>query len=663
MSRGIERFRIPKWTPQRTSDRTRSSYRRGIPSDSMHSNFMKRWRPRRRQVLGVAAALTLVLTLRPRAQGDPGPLRPDGLDPQSACGTQVERHLRASFTTTAATGDGEPLFFDQDPPLVFANHSGPITLRDFNVLGDYSTVQFRRYDPNDSSGRLETWTRVNSRSVGGRVISIFEPTWPASELAVSLSHYRFGVDQPNLFWGSIVLPNSTTERAVLLRMGIDGIPASPVIKINDTVQYASNVVNVVVAGFGDGRVQNGTSGFELSSATRAFYQNFADAYDVIALQPQTVTIADFGAFHQNVMNDVTGLNLGTFNQSGAYGSANVLRGVEVYAASNSARYQDTNHEMAHQWGSNFDWTRIANVTRAGHYPSAHAPLWTGGETLIGAVLFADRRVRTLADGYDIERTPAPVRYHPIEMYAMGQRAASDIPDFSVFSDQAQFSADTASSPSVATRLQGDAQRVSIYDVIRIHGNRAGPAPSAWRRALIVVSRDQLASQREMDFWNFAAQRLADRSQSNPPTYSGYASFRLATQNTVTLTTAIHPLNQPALPEVLDTATNTFGALDWRDVSFSGPVRSRFVAGESVALTGRVTATDPVDFQQISVVFYKADVSESVRFSGEVRRSGDFTVNVQFTDAHRGQYSMGVYLFWPNSGPQYSRSTLSTVTVQ
>jgi hypothetical protein len=93
------------------------------------------------------------------------------------------------------------------------------------------------------------------------------------------------------------------------------------------------------------------------------------------------------------------------------------------------------------------------------------------------------------------------------------------------------------------------------------------------------------------------------------------------------------------------------------------VRSRFVAGESVALTGRVTATDPVDFQQISVVFYKADVSELVRFSGEVRRSGDFTVNVQFTDAHRGQYSMGVYLFWPNSGPQYSRSTLSTVTVQ
>lgn len=112
------------------------------------------------------------------------------------------------------------------------------------------------------------------------------------------------------------------------------------------------MVNIVVAGFGDGRVQGGTSGFELSTATNAFYQNFADAYDGIALQSEAVTMADFGAFHRNVMNDVTGLNLGQFNQTNFYGSRSVLRGVEVYAASNSARYEDTNHEMAHQWGSN-----------------------------------------------------------------------------------------------------------------------------------------------------------------------------------------------------------------------------------------------------------------------------------------------------------------------
>ena len=109
--------------------------------------------------------------------------------------------------------------------------------------------------------------------------------------------------------------------------------------------------------------------------------------------------------------------------------------------------------------------------------------------MLGAVLFGDRRVRTLADGYDIERTPASAVYHPIEMYAMGKRQPSEVPDFSVFSDQAQFSPDTAASPVAGTRLRGDAQRVSIYDVIRIHGTRAGPVPVIWRRALVVISRD------------------------------------------------------------------------------------------------------------------------------------------------------------------------------
>ena len=89
---------------------------------------------------------------------------------------------------------------------------------------------------------------------------------------------------------------------------------------------------------------------------------------------------------------------------------------------------------------------------------------------------------------------------------MGKLDAAQVPDFAVFQDQAQFAADTSSSPAVGTRLNGDAQPVSIQDVIRIHGERRGPSPSIWRRALVVVSRDDLASQREIDQWNFFAQR-------------------------------------------------------------------------------------------------------------------------------------------------------------
>lgn len=625
---------------------------------------MKRWLRRWcRAVVPATLGSLFVIGAELGAQNAALPLRPDGVDPPSVCGTDVQRHMLARFGPLAATPDGEPLFFDQDPPLVFANHSGPITLRNFNILGDFATVQFRRYDPNNSAGRLETWTRANSRSVAGHVISIFEPTWPASELAVSLSRSRFGIDQPDLFWGSVILPGSSTERSVRLRMGIDGIPPSQVVRISERVQYASNVVNLVVPGFGDGRVQDGTAGFELTTVTKLFYQYFADSYDVIGLQPQAVTVGDFGAFHQNVANDVTGLNLQTFNQDSLYGSSGALRGVEVYAYSTSARYEDTNHEMAHQWSSRFDWVRIANIVRAGHQPTAHSPLWTGGETLIGAVLFGDRRVRALADGYDIGRTAAPARYHPVEMYAMGKLEASDVPDFSVFSEQGQFLNDTAASPGVGAPVTGDSQRVSINDLIRVHGPRVGPSPSVWRRALVLVSREQLASPREMDYWNFFAQRLADRSESNPPTYNGYASFRVAANNTVRLSTAIRPLSQPELPEILDTAGGPLGTEDWRGVSFSAPVSTRVSAGQSTTLTGRVTATDAVDFTQIVITYYRADSSEPIRFSGEVRRSGDFAVTVRFTESQRGQYSMGVVLFWPNSGSQYPRSTLSTFLVQ
>ena len=286
-----------------------------------------------------------------------------------------------------------------------------------------------------------------------------------------------------------------------------------------------------------------------------------------------------------------------------------------------------------------------------------------GETLIGAVLFGDRRVRSNASGFEIERTAAPAHYHPIELYSMGTLDAAHVPDFLVFSDQSQFDADSSSSPTVGTALKGDTKQVSIDDIIRVHGARTGPSPSVWRRATVVVSRDQLMSQREMDRWNFFAARLADLAESNPPTYNGFAPFRVATQNTTSLSTGVRPLNQPALPQVLDTATNSVGEAAWRDVAFSAPVSSRFQVGATTTLMGRVTATDAVDFSQISLLFYKVDGTDPVRFNGTISRSRDFTVTVRFTDAQRGQYYMAVCLFWPNSGPQYPRSSVSTFIVQ
>jgi len=594
-------------------------------------------------------------------------LRADArLEPVATCGTTTRWELNGRLRADAlASGlaDGEPFMFDQDPPLVFAGAPTPLTLRNFSVVGDFPSVTFRRVTRDAPDGVVETWTRVSTRTVGGQIVSLFEPTWTTAEIDQMFSARRYGFDQPFVYWGTFVAPGGAAERYVYVRTGLAGIPPSPVVRVNDQVQYASDVVNLVVPTFEDARITGGMNGFDLVSAARLFYQYFADRYDVLALTPESTAIGDFGAFHANVQNTVSGLNISTFNQAARYGSAGALQGIEVYAGATATRYQDTDHEMAHQWGSDFDWPRIAGISRAGHQPGAHSPLWTGGETLIGAVLYGDRRVASSNGRFTIEQTPPPAAFHPLERYSMGILTADQVPDFEVFANQDQFDAATSTSPPIGTAVVGEAREVRMSDVIRVHGPRIGPAPATWRRATVLVSRDRLASQAEMDYWNFFAQRLADRRGAGRPTYNNYVSFPRATGRAIALQTAIAPLAQPALDQQLDTDTPMFGASDWRGVTFGAPVPSRFAANQTVTITGHVTAPDRSDFSSIDLAFFTVNSTTSVDFRGTVSRSGDFSVPVRFTDAQRGAYQLSLYLFWPGSGSQYPRSSLSTVTVE
>ena len=210
------------------------------------------------------------------------------------------------------------------------------------------------------------------------------------------------------------------------------------------------------------------------------------------------------------------------------------------------------------------------------------------------MLYPERWVRDTPAGLEIERTPAPSRYHPIELYAMGAISPEQVPPFDVMEDQSQFG-ESAAAPPVGRHVDGGVRHVTIDDVVREHGPRVGPTFKTWRRGLIYVSRDRLASASEMVFWNVYAQRLADRDGANPPTYDGYGSFRRATQKRMSLTTAIRPRTSETLAETLDAASPVFGPADWRDLFFTAPVPTRFHVGESIVLRGRLTAQDAVDF--------------------------------------------------------------------
>ena len=199
------------------------------------------------------------------------------------------------------------------------------------------------------------------------------------------------------------------------------LPVSRVESIGDSIQYASHVVNMVVPGFGRGRVEGDDNAFDLYKVTREFYEYFPDVYDSIAIvTAEQHPSSKFGAYHLNVRNPIKGLGgKGEFDYADHYGSSGALRSVELYRDARFTTVWTSNHEIGHQWIDYWDWSEIAGgIERAGWSPAGHTPLLFPGEVLLGAVLRPIRRVAPTGGdedeeaSYVIERTPAPSLYHP-----------------------------------------------------------------------------------------------------------------------------------------------------------------------------------------------------------------------------------------------------------
>lgn len=265
----------------------------------------------------------------------------------------------------------------------------------------------------------------------------------------------------------------------------------------------------------------------------------------------------------------------------------------------------------------------------------------------------------------IRQTPSPILQHPLEMYVMGQLSADALGTQLVFEDQGQFDPTAAAAPDAGTPLQGGVKEVTVGAILGRHGARSGPIPSVIRRATVLVSRDALASDAELSYWNFFAQRLADPGRTGVPSHAGFVSFDRATQNAIDLQTGVVPKAGGGAGAAVEVTAPRFGRADWRGVEFDATVPSRFAAGQRVTLTGRITATDRSDFNNLAVRFWKYGGSNdnAVLLWGTVTRSGTFTVDIDFTPAQRGLYSMDLFLFWPESGGQTARATVTPILVE
>ncbi len=629
----------------------------------------------------VTATLWLLWPAPPAAQDRATPqardaatwlaVRPD--DSDFTCGTPelVARWTRSRLPTPrlarmAATEDessyGQPLWFDPQPRLIRADGTEGLAFEDFLIGGDIDIVYFRRWSRDAGEVITETWRRTGTRTLQGRLVSVFNPTWAEWELWDTFIGRRRGFDKPLVDFGTIRIPSNGDpedddfeEMRIRLPVAPLNLPESRVQTIGDSVQYASHVVNMVVPEFGNGRVEGNDSGFELEEVTKAFYGFFPDVYDSIAVvTAEQHPSSRFQAYHWNVRNPIEGLaNWGTFDYTDRYGSRGALRSVEVYRDAGFTPAWLSNHEIGHQWADYWHWSKLAGFPQlAGWEPRRHTPLLSPGEVLLGSVLLPSRRVALADDGeetsYVIENTPAPSRYHPTTLYRMGLIGPNEVPEMVVFENQGQFSADSRSAPAIGAAVEGGARAVHINDILAEHGVRSGPVDSSWRRVTIVVSRYELLSPEEMNYWNFFAARHEARSGAT--TFGGMPPFYEATGDRATLDTTVERsgesriVNDPPL-QVSDVPIDPG---EFRGVELDEEIPGSMTVGETMAFTGTITVAQAADIVEVCVEQWHAggppdedgDEFSTSTTCGEPA-GNRFDIPLRFEEA--GRYGLAVLL--------------------
>jgi hypothetical protein len=603
-------------------------------------------------------------------------------EPPLRCGTALVWAIERRLATAEALADGEALFFDQTPRILRPDYGGDLRFTNFLVVGDVGTVTFERVAPETESGFVtETWERTGTRAIDGRVVSVFNPSWSNSVWDTLVRMRVLENSHPLEFWGhfhvsgAAVVGDGEAEpvrRAVYVNTRVGYIPSSTVTEIDPTVQYASHVVNLVIPGAGESRVQGGQTALNLSEPARKFFEHFQDAYDSIAFVSQSLHVGTFGGFHLNVKNEITGLGreMPIFDNSTDYGSAGVLKGIEFYPYNTFGANDTSNHEAGHQWEDYWNWSALAGgIVLQGHDPTGHTPLIHPGEVLTGAVLEHDRRVAEQAAAvptahgptFVIERSPTPQTYHPLALYRMGLIPATEVPTLQIFEEQGQFDPENSTSPDIGRALTGEHREVHINGIQGREGQRFGPVQRDWRRATVVISRDGLLSRDEMDYWNFYAARHA--AAAGVRAWDGNPSFREAARNLATMTTDITPKTASKINETPTVAYANLLPTEWRGVQLDEAIPGRVRVGQRVNLAGRVTATDRTDFTQAAFRFRRyAAANANEIFFGATISGNRFRLDVTFTDAQKGAYLVDVFLFWPDSDAQFPRTSLGVIYV-
>ena len=304
---------------------------------------------------------------------------------------------------------------------------------------------------------------------------------------------------------------------VQLRLGSDGTidfvyggtvsPTSAVVGVSpgETGIFAAVDVSGVAAsgavGGGSGAVGERFSSrqeLDFVALLQKFYQTHADDYDQIVLFTNTrTTEQNTFAFEFTVANEIAGIGIDVYDSSRDFGSRGRLRSVvnmdtlQRFPDDPGQRFLGENstlsvmgQECGHRWLSFLEFRDgAANSSELLGRDEAH---WS---------FFFDSDASHM-EGNDIEdqgggvfRTVGAVqRYSPLDQYAMGLRAAPDVPPmFVVTGVTSGQSADDA--PRTGVEIRGTRKEVRMTDIIAANGTRrpdAASAPRVFRQAFLYL---------------------------------------------------------------------------------------------------------------------------------------------------------------------------------
>ena len=246
---------------------------------------------------------------------------------------------------------------------------------------------------------------------------------------------------------------------------------------------------------------------DLVSASRAFYSGFGDAYDQLVFWSDT-RVVDSGtfAYETTVQNAIAAIGQGIVAYASSYGSAGRLASVVVmddlgkYPADPTARANGENttlalvaHETGHRWGATLEFRDVEGVV---------SDAWLGRQRAHWS-FFYDSDASVL-EGNDIrdegggsfETVGADQRYGPLDLYAMGLLAESEVPTTFYVENPSGATQTRDSAPQTGVSFSGTRREVSIADVVAAMGHRDPPAarsPRTHRQAWVyVVGRGRTA---------------------------------------------------------------------------------------------------------------------------------------------------------------------------